>query len=82
MNCHQDDQCDNVFKCKSYFTPKLIISLHDPVPEIVKEEKIKSKGYKLLPGEALLLKLGKQQKKEPIDVDKITKRMRRVLSSF
>ena len=77
----------NIFTCRSSFTPYVPpqeqISLQDHVPESVKEEKKKDGGVEYLPGERLLIKLGKQRKKKKtLDVDRVSKSLSRVLSIF
>jgi hypothetical protein len=87
--CHQE--VDNIFTCRSSFTPFVPpveqISLQDHVPESVKEEKKKDNGIVYLPGERLLIKLGKQQrklrkKKPDLDVDRVSQSLARVLLNF
>jgi hypothetical protein len=76
---------ENAFTCKSSFTPYAPpveqISLQDHIPESVKEEKKKDKGIEYLPGERLLIKIGKQRNKasKAVDVDRISKSLSRVL---
>ena len=78
----------NIFTCRSSFTPYIppqeLISLQDHVPQSVKEEKKKDGGVEYLPGERLLIKLGKQRKKkkQTLDVDRVAKSLSRVLSTF
>ena len=79
MNTHSNDP-DTVFCCQSYFVPKPVISLQDTIPETVKEEKKKDKGIVYLPGEKLLLSL--KPKKKPLDIDRITKSLSRLLTEF
>jgi hypothetical protein len=82
MNTHSTDS-NSVFCCRSNFTPRQIISLNDPIPEIVKEERKKNKGIVYLPGEKLLLSLAKS-KREPkmeLDVDRISQSLSRVIIS-
>jgi hypothetical protein len=90
--CHPEPE--NAFTCKSSFTPYVPpqeqISLQDHIPQSVKEEKKKDNGIEYLPGERLLIKLGKQQKKKlrskirqtskaHLNVDRISKSLSRVL---
>jgi hypothetical protein len=81
--CQQEPE--NYFTCRSSFIPyeppKELISLQDHIPESVKEEKKKDNDIQYLPGERLLIKLGKQQMKQKpkIDVDRISKSLSRVL---
>jgi hypothetical protein len=92
-----DSERENIFTCRSSFTPYIPppeqISLQDHVPEAVKEEKKKDGGIEYLPGERLLIKLGKQRKKEKgsgfasnrksrLDVDRVSESLSRVLSTF
>jgi hypothetical protein len=93
---YQDNDASSIFTCKSSFTPYVPeekLSMDDHVPESVREEKKKDNGVEYLPGERLLIKLGKQREKEknsgsikhskvPTDVDRITKSLSRVLSNF
>jgi hypothetical protein len=78
--CHRDISSNN-FSCQSQFTPKVVeqISLN-PI------EKKKDNEVVYLPGERLLIKLGKQQRKirkkrkDPdLDVDRISKSLSRIL---
>jgi hypothetical protein len=80
--CHPE--IENAFTCRSSFTPYVPpveqISLQDHIPESVKEEKKKDGGVEYLPGERLLIKIGKQRKKAPkLDVDRLSKSLSRVL---
>lgn len=81
--CHPE--IENAFTCRSSFTPYVPpveqISLQDHIPESVKEEKKKDGGVEYLPGERLLIKIGKQrQKASPkVDVQRISKSLSRVL---
>ena len=72
---------ENNFTCRSSFTPYVPpvehISLQDHTPESVKEEKKKDGGVVYLPGERLLIKMGKQKQK--LDVKRISKSLSRVL---
>ena len=78
----------NIFTCRSSFTPYVPpqeqISLQDHVPQSVKEERKKDGGIEYLPGERLLIKLGKQRKKkkQSLDVDRVAESLSRVLSTF
>jgi hypothetical protein len=84
MYCHQDNKINSIFKCKSTFTPKVVISLNDTIPESVKQERQKGGEIEYLPGEKLLISLAKQQKKKPaqekVDVERLTKSLRRVIN--
>ena len=92
---------ESIFTCRSSFTPYVPpeekISLQDHIPQSVKEERKKDDGIEYLPGERLLIKLGKQReknhlkkkkvsksltRKETVDIDRITQSMSRVLSTF
>lgn len=83
MPTHCQD-AESIFSCRSTFTPKPVISLF----KTVEPKKIKEVVY--LPGEKLLISLSAQEKKhkskvssvENIDVERITKSMRRVLTRF
>lgn len=83
MNTHSYDPT-SVFCCRSSFTPKPVITLLDPIPESVKEERKKDKGFVYLPGERLLLSLSKQKPKAkiPLDVDRLSESLNRVLRSL
>jgi len=76
----------NIFTCRSSFTPYVPpqeqISLQDHTPESVKEERKKDGGVEYLPGERLLIKLGKQRKKKKksLDIDRVSKSLSRVLT--
>jgi hypothetical protein len=80
--CHRDISSNN-FSSQSHFTPKVVepISLN-----LVKTKKDNEVVY--LPGERLLIKLGKHRKnlqkaKDPVlDVDRISKSLSRVLVNF
>ena len=78
---HQDDKSSNPFGCASTFVPYVEPSL-DPEPEEVK----KKNKIEYLPGERLLIKLGKEKKKKKkkkeIDVEKIAQSMTRVLGTI
>jgi hypothetical protein len=83
--CHRD--VESIFTCRSAFTPvpkAEPISLQDHIPESVKEERKKDGGVEYLPGERLLIKLGKQKKKAApkLDVDRISKSLSRLLKDF
>jgi hypothetical protein len=77
--CHPEP--DNAFTCQSSFTPYVPpeekISMQDHIPEAVKEAKKKDGGITYLPGERLLIQIGKQKPK--VDVDRISKSLSRVL---
>lgn len=84
---------ENIFTCRSSFTPYAPppeqISLQDHVPESIKEEKKKDGGIEYLPGERLLIKLGKQRKKDKasgtrssLDIDRVAKSLSRVSLSI
>ena len=78
---HCQDEQDNLFTCKSSFVP--FVSPEEQ-PSL-SEEKPKKDEVKYLPGERLLIKLGKKKKKERkdnIDVGRISASLTRVLSSF
>jgi hypothetical protein len=89
-----DDECQNIFTCRSSFTPYVPpeekISLQDHIPESVREEKKKSGGVEYLPGERLLIQLGKQrqkthktkQKTKTLDIERVTQSLSRVLATF
>jgi hypothetical protein len=63
MECHTDDGKNGFFSCNSYFKPVVQeCALDDPVPEAVKIAKKKDNGITYLPGEKLLIQLGKQKK--------------------
>ncbi len=83
MNTHSYDPV-SVFCCRSSFTPKTVITLLDPIPESVKEERKKDKGIVYLPGERLLLSLSKKKPKTktPLDVDRLSESLNRVLRSL
>ena len=83
MNTHSHDPI-SVFCCRSNFTPKHVISLSDAIPEIVKVERKKDKGVIYLPGERLLLSLAKKPrtKTPPLDVDRLSESLSRVLREF
>ena len=80
--CHPE--IENAFTCRSSFTPYVPpveqISLQDHIPE----EKKKDGGIEYLPGERLLIKIGKQRKKATpkVDVERINKSLSRVLKIF
>ena len=90
---YQDNDISSIFTCKSSFTPvpEEKLSLDDHVPDSIKEEKKKQNGVEYLPGERLMIKLGKQREKEkkiikvPTEVT-VAKRtaqsLSRVLSNF
>jgi hypothetical protein len=77
--CHQE--VESAFTCRSSFTPYVPpeekISMQDNVPEAVKEAKKKDGGIEYLPGERLLIQIGKRKPK--VDVDRISKSLARVL---
>ena len=84
---------DNFFNCKSIFTPYVeeVVEpsgINDPVPY---EEQLKeSNKIKYLPGEKLLIKLGRESKKNKkkkakknnIDIDRLSDSLSRVLTKF
>jgi hypothetical protein len=78
--CHQE--VESAFTCRSSFTPYVPpeekISMQDHVPEVVKEAKKKDGGIEYLPGERLLIQIGKRER---VDVDRISKSLARVLKS-
>ena len=87
FQCHHEAEEQSIFTCRSSFTPYVPpqeqISLQDHVPQSVKEEKKKDGGVEYLPGERLLIKLGKQRKKKKnLDVDRVAQSLSRVLSIF
>lgn len=99
MNIHQDDQVSAFFNCHSQFTPYREPEpegLADVEPEIYKQERKKAKGIQYLPGEKLLIKLAKENKKKNAkakkkvverkvlrsDIDRISESMSRVLSGI
>jgi hypothetical protein len=75
MFCHKKEE-ESLFVCKSSF-------IHRQEEEEVIPE-TKSKQPKYLPGEKLLIKLGKERKKQKkkVDVDKISRSLSRVLNEF
>jgi hypothetical protein len=89
MNCHQDET-NGFFLAHSTFIPQYTETrcvLDDPEPELVKQAKKQAQGIIYLPGEKLLIKLHKQRqkersKKEVPDIERITKSLSRVLSTF
>ena len=89
FHCHHEAESQSIFTCRSSFTPyappQELVSLQDNIPESVKEEKKKDGGVEYLPGERLLIKLGKQRKKKKsktFDVDRVAQSLSRVLSTF
>ncbi len=93
MQCHtQNESC--YFSTRSDFKPYVSpIALVAPVAQSNRYTEVAQKEAKYLPGERLLIKLGKDRKKEKekkndnIDVDKcdisrITKSLSRVLAGF
>ena len=74
MLCHNNNE-NSCFSTRSEFRT---------VAQPQQHEQTKKLPNKYLPGEMLLIKLGKQErkKKEDIDVDRITKSLSRVLSGF
>ena len=85
FQCHHEAEEQSIFTCRSSFTPYVPpqeqISLQDHVPQSVKEEKKKDGGVEYLPGERLLIKLGKQKKKKKsLDVDRVAQSLSRVLN--
>ena len=95
-NVPHESSGDNFFNCKSIFTPLVEYvqptGINDPIPyeEHVKE----SNKVKYLPGEKLLIKLGKERKKNRrtrekknnhetgIDIDRLSNSLSRVLVDF
>ena len=81
MQCHtQNESC--YFSTRSDFKPFVSpIAFAPPVAQSVVP-----KEAKYLPGEKLLIKLGKDRKKEKkndnIDVDRLSKSLNRVLAGF
>jgi hypothetical protein len=75
MFCHKQGQ-ESLFKCKSHFVPQ-----EDPSVEVPFEA---PSAPTYLPGERLLIKLGKERKKKEkkIDVERIAESLGRVLSGF
>jgi hypothetical protein len=75
MFCHKQGQ-ESLFKCKSHFVPQ-----EDPSVEVPFEA---PSAPTYLPGERLLIKLGKERKKKKkkIDVERIAESLGRVLSGF
>ena len=74
MLCHNNNE-NSCFSTRSEFRT---------VAQPQQPEQTKKLPNKYLPGEMLLIKLGKQErkKKENIDVDRITKSLSRVLGDF
>ena len=90
MQCHQDEG-DGFFNCNSQFIPfqEEICPLDDPTPEAIKIEKKKNKGINYLPGERLLIKLNKFEKRKKknngrkvnnLDVERVASSLGRILS--
>ena len=80
---HQDESVKHAFSCSSRFTPYVEPEPMDPEPAEYKAMKKRDGGIEYLPGERLLIELGKQKKKKKkIDVKKITESLGRVLASF
>ena len=83
--CHQDEG-SGFFTASSYFNPieeEIQCPLDDNVPETIKAMKKKNNGINYLPGEKLLIKLSKQrkkQKKQSLDVERVTASLGRILS--
>ncbi len=78
MQCHNQNE-NSYFSTRSEFR-----SVIAPQQQL-EQPKLKETTAKYLPGEKLLIKLGKERKstkKENIDVDRITKSLSRVLSNF
>ena len=80
MQCHNNESC--YFSTRSDFKPFVSpIAFAPPVAQSVVP-----KEAKYLPGEKLLIKLGKDRKKEKkndnIDVDRLSKSLSRVLAGF
>lgn len=87
---HQDVEVSNFFNAYSQFKQKeeqKPEGLEDVEPEEFKQEKKKNKGITYLPGEKLLIKLGKEKEKErkkkqktpQPDVERITKSLKRII---
>ncbi len=79
MLCHNQNE-NSYFSTRSEFRSAIA-----PQQPIIEQPKLKETTAKYLPGEKLLIKLGKERKstkKENVDVDRIAKSLSRVLSSF
>lgn len=86
---HQDTEVSNFFNCYSQFKPyeePEPEGLDDVEPAQVRADKKKNKGITYLPGEKLLIKLGKEKEKkkkvkpEKINLKRITESLSRVLN--
>jgi hypothetical protein len=77
MFCHKKEE-ESLFVCKSSFIHR------QEEEEVIPDPETKSKQPKYLPGEKLLIKLGKERKKQKkkVDVDKISRSLSRVLNEF
>ena len=82
MQCHtQNESC--YFSTRTDFKPFV-----SPIATLPNQTQEKKEPPKYLPGEQLLIKLGKDRKKEKkknideIDISKITKSLSRVLAGF
>ena len=86
MQCHtQNESC--YFSTRSDFKPFVSpIAFVAPVAQSNRYTEVAPKDAKYLPGEKLLIKLGKDRKKEKkndnIDVDRLSKSLSRVLAGF
>ena len=86
---HQDKEVSNFFNCysqfKAYVEPEPE-GLEDVEPEEYKAEKKKNNGITYLPGEKLLIKLGKEKKKKKEkkkvkpDISRISESLNRVVN--
>ena len=86
MQCH-NNQNESYFSTRTDFKPFVSpIAFVAPVSQSNRNTEVAPKEAKYLPGEKLLIKLGKDRKKEKkndnIDVDRITKSLSRVLAGF
>ena len=86
MQCHtQNESC--YFSTRTDFKPFVSpIAFVAPVAQSNRYTEVAPKEAKYLPGEKLLIKLGKDRKKEKkidnIDVDRLSKSLSRVLAGF
>ena len=85
MQCHNNESC--YFSTRSDFKPFVSpIAFVAPVAQSNRYTEVAPKEAKYLPGEKLLIKLGKDRKKEKkndnIDVDRLSKSLSRVLAGF
>ena len=86
MQCHtQNESC--YFSTRTDFKPFVSpIAFVPPVAQSNRYTEVAPKEAKYLPGEKLLIKLGKDRKKEKkndnIDVDRLSKSLSRVLAGF